>query len=119
MATNIGFQPPKPDATNDTPAAIRQHTREIAGALRVVMQGGLNAVGTFTCTSGTATSTFVDPRLTQQGVALFDPLTANAAAELAAGTLFITSANRSKGTWTVTHASAATGDRSFRVLIIG
>jgi len=45
------------------------------------------------------------------------PTTANAAAELAAGTMYVSSQTTEQAT--ITHASAGSGDRSFRVLIIG
>ena len=70
--------------------------------------------------TGAGTSTVItDPRLTWSGVCAFDPLTANAAAELAAGTLFVTDDGRANGSWTVSHASNEQTDRSFRMLLIG
>jgi hypothetical protein len=84
-----------------------------------LFQGKMNAVGTLTLSAGATSTSLSDSRLTQGSVVQFDPLTANAAAELAAGTLYVLAANRNKATWTVTHANAATTDRSFRVLIIG
>ena len=93
----------------------------VSHILRLAMRGKINALGerTFTLTANAATSTLTDERLTSDGVVFFDPLTANAAAELAAGTLYVLSANRNNGTWTVTHANNAQTDRDFRILMIG
>ena len=93
----------------------------VSHILRLAMRGKINAIGerTFTLTADAATSTLTDERLTSDGVVFFDPLTANAAAELAAGTLYVLSANRNNGAWTVTHANNVQTDRDFRILMIG
>ena len=93
----------------------------VSHVLRLAMRGKINALGerTFTLTANAATSTLTDERLTSDGVVIYDPLTANAAAELAAGTLYVLSANRNNGAWTVTHANNAQTDRDFRILMIG
>ena len=115
----MNYQPPPPDAGNFTLDALRSHGRQIAQAVRWTMLGKLNAVADFTCTANAASTTFEDSRLSVDSAVLFDPTSANAAAELAAGTLYVTTANRNNKTWTVTHANAASTDRTFRVLIIG
>lgn len=75
--------------------------------------------GTVTLTAG-ATSTIVTPAVvTSESVILFDPKTANAAAELAAGTMFVATANRSTGSFTITHANAVSVDRTFNWLAAG
>lgn len=89
--------------------------------LRLVQRGKLNALGAqdFTLTANAAASTLTDERLTVNSVVFFDPLTANAAAEEAAGTRYTLTADRLNGSWTVTHANNAQTDRTYRVLIIG
>lgn len=119
MAINPTYRPPPPDAGSDAAAAMRRHGRETAAAVILAMQGKVNAVADFTCTAGAASTVFTDPRLTVNSAVLFDPVTANAAAELAAGTLYVLTANRNSETWTVTHANAVSTDRTFKVLIIG
>lgn len=119
MANATGYQPPKPDAGSDMPAAVRQHAREIASSVRLAMQGKINATGTVTLTANAATTVLTDSRLNRVCAILFDPTTANAAAELAAGTLYVLTANRNDGAFTLTHANAATTDRTFRYLVIG
>lgn len=113
------YQPPPPAPGNESPAALYRHSVALAAAAALAMQGKINATGTFTCTANAATTVLNDPRLTVNGVVLFDPTTANAAAELAAGTIYTLTANRNNRAWTVTHANAASTDRTFRYLIIG
>jgi DNA-binding beta-propeller fold protein YncE len=50
---------------------------------------------------------------------VWHPRTANAAAELAAGTMYITDANMGNGTFTVIHANNAQTDRDFRYAVVG
>ena len=115
----MSYDPPPPDAGSDTGGALRRHTRQIAAAVRQAMQGKLNAVGTFTCTAGVGSTVLTDSRLTSESAVLWDATTANAAAEFAAGTMYVLTANRNNGAWTVTHANAATANRTFRYVIIG
>ncbi len=119
MAFAPTYRPPPPDAGSDDGAAVRRHSREVAGAAALAMQGKINAVTSVTLTASVTTTVFTDPRLTINSAVLFDPTTANAAAELAAGTLYALTANRNNGAWTLTHANAGSTDRTFKVLIIG
>ncbi|WP_160119879.1 hypothetical protein [Rhodovarius lipocyclicus] len=113
----MSFLPPKPDAGSHAPDALRAHTREIAAAVRVVMQGGLNAV--LDVELGTGTSTEVrDDRLTFSGAGLFDPLDATAAADLAGGGVYVAQSDRLNRRWVITHPAGPAG-RRFRLLVIG
>jgi hypothetical protein len=113
------YRPPPPDAGSDDGAAVRRHSREVAAAAAIAMQGKINAVTSVTLTANVTTTVITDPRLTINSFVGFDPTTANAAAELAAGTIYALTANRNNASWTLTHANAATTDRTFKVLIIG
>lgn len=115
----MAFQPPPPDAGNDSPAALRQFARQLAQGVAMLFQGKTNNVLTFTCAAGAASTVLTDPRLTIDSFVAFDPVTANAAAELAAGTIYALEANRLNTTWTITHANAGTTDRTFRVVVVG
>lgn len=79
--------------------------------------GHIANTGSFTCTSGTTTTVIADPRIGFAAVITFMPTTANAAAEVGAGTMYVSS--QSKGAATVTHANAGTGDRTFKYGITG
>jgi hypothetical protein len=114
-----GFQPPPPAPGNESPAALYRHGVALASAVARLFQGKMNNTGTFTCTANVATTVLSDPRLTVNSVLTLDPKTANAAAEKAAGTIYALTANRNNLTWTITHANAATTDRTFQYAIIG
>lgn len=115
----MNYQPPPPDSANESAPALRAFARQIASAVAVLFQGKFNNTGSVTLTAGATTTVLADPRLTVDSVLQFDPLTANAAAELAAGTLYVLAANRNNATATLTHANAVTTDRTFRYTIIG
>lgn len=74
---------------------------------------------TVTLTAGATSTIITDARLSYYSAAVFDPMTANAAAELAAGTLYVTQTNRMNGAWTLTHANAGSTDRTYRMAILG
>jgi hypothetical protein len=72
-----------------------------------------------TLTPGAATTIVTDPTVTEDTVLYFDPLTASAAAEQAAGTMYVLAADRHLGSFTITHANAGTTDRAFRWIAAG
>jgi hypothetical protein len=115
----MNYQQPPASPGNDSPAALFRHAVEMARAVGLLLQGKSNNTGTLTLTAGTASTVMSDARLTVNSAVLFDPVTANAAAELAAGTLYTLAANRNNSVWTVTHANAGTTDRTFRYMIVG
>ena len=90
--------------------------REIAEAVHQLSRDRDDVV---TLTPGATVTTIRDPTVTPDTVFLFDPLTATAAAELAAGTLYVLAADRMLGSFTITHANAGTTDRAFRWLAAG
>jgi hypothetical protein len=98
---------------------VASYLRTLRDALLQMRRGKLECVNEVTLTENVTTTAIVDPRLSIQSVVHFDPLTANAATELAAGTMYVLEANRTNGTWTITHANAASTNRSFRYSIIG
>lgn len=115
----MAYLPPPDNPGNESPPALFRHAQQVASAIKLAMQGKINAVAEVTLTAGATSTTWKDPRLTASAMVEFDPMTANAAAEKAAGTLYVTEANRNKGEWVITHANAGSTDRTFRVLIIG
>ena len=80
-------------------------------------QGKLNVVGSVTLTANAATTTYNDSRIGGESWIGFMPTTANAAAEIGGGTLYVTA--RADGSCTLNHANNAQADRSFDTLIIG
>lgn len=112
------------DIGSDDWGGVRAFCRAIASVVNRINLGKLNAVyrvadEDFTLTANAATTTLTDSRLTAFSFVGFMPKTANAAAEIGAGTLYVTNANMNNGSWTVTHANNAQTDRTFRLLIIG
>jgi len=79
----------------------------------------MDIVTELTLTANVATSTLTWKGLSPQSVVVFDPKTANAAAELYGGTLYVLTANRGNDVWTVTHANNAQTDRTFQIAVIG
>lgn len=105
----LHFPPPPSD-----PQARRQYE-----VLQNMRKGKTENVGEFTCTPSAATTVLSDVRISPQSVIVWHPTTLNAAAELAAGTMYILDSNISNGTATVTHANNAQTDRTFRYAVIG
>ena len=98
---------------------VELYVRQLWDALYKARRGKLECVTELTLTAGAATTVLTDERLTIQSFVSLDPKTANAATELANGTVYCLTANRGTGTWTFTHANNAQVDRSYQVCIIG
>lgn len=98
---------------------IAPYLRRMWESLQALRKGKIECVTELTLRASNTTTVLTDIRLSPQSVVVFDPKTANAAAELYGGTMYVLTANRGDGSWTVTHASAASTDRSFQVAIIG
>ena len=99
--------------------AVAIYMRRMLEALNAVRKGKIECVTELTLTANSATTTFTDSRLSVQSAVFFDPKTANAAAEIYGGTMYVLTANRGTGVWTITNANNANADRTFQVIIIG
>ena len=97
---------------------LTQRLRLVAAATNRLNQGKMNVVRPVTLTPSATSTSVQDNRLSPFSGVQFDPKTANAAAELAAGTLYVASANRRKGEWTITHANNSQTDRDFNMVIL-
>jgi len=93
--------------------------RNVAKIAEAVHQLSRDRDDVVTLTPGVTVTTILDPTVTPDTVFLFDPLTATAAAELAAGTLCVLAADRLLGSFTITHANAGSTDRTFRWIAAG
>ena len=102
-----------------SPAPRDPDLRRLWEVVSQVRRGKMDIVSEFTLTANAATSTLNFKGLSPQSVVIFDPTTANAAAELAAGTLYVLTANRGNDAWTVTHANNAQVDRTYQVAVLG
>lgn len=115
----MSYLPPAERPANSDVGSLIRHAADLARGVRLLFQGKTNNTGEVTLMAGAASTTLTDPRLAVGSFLAFDPMTANAASELAAGTLYVLQANRNNLTWTITHANAATTDRTFRYVIVG
>jgi len=78
-------------------------------------QGKLNVTGEVTLAANEATTVYQDPRIGAESYIALMPLTANAAADYAAGIYF---SSQDEGTVTINHTNDADTDKDFRVLIM-
>ena len=89
----------------------------IVSALRQLIAGRSNAAGAVTLAANAASTTVVAPNCAAGSAVFLFPRSAHAAAEVAAGTIYVSAvANKS---FTITHASNAQSDRIFFYLAIG
>ena len=91
--------------------------RQISQVVNNILDGKLNSTGSFTCTASAATTAVVDFRAGKDSIILLMPTTANAAAEVGAGTVHVST--RAKQSFTVSHANNTQADRTFGYIIIG
>lgn len=108
-----------PESLSDT----KEWCFRIARVVNNIMKGRTNNVGTVTLTANVASTivSLAKGQLSKDTAILFDPTTANGAAELYGGTMYILSANRSvtNKQFTITHANNAQTDRIFNYILIG
>ena len=104
-------------ATFQSVTASQQWDARAAGVLQGLMRGKLNSLGDVTLTASSATTVVADPLAGPDSVILWMPTTANAAAEIGAGGMYVSS--RGDGTFTITHANNAQNDRTFRYVVFG
>lgn len=100
------------------PAQGEKNFARIVQAIRDLYAGRNNAFGQFTLAVAPATTTVVTaPNCGPDSAPLFTPMTANAAALIGAGTMWVS--NVSAGHFTITHPSSAQVDRTFRYFTAG
>ena len=103
---------PAPQRRGDSP-----FERDVERVISNLLRGKMNATLDVTLSPSASSTIINDVRFSEQCAVSFDPLTANAASEKAAGTLWVSA--RTAGQITVAHANNAQADRSFRLTIIG
>lgn len=91
--------------------------RRINTAINQLAQGRSNAVGSATLAASVASTTVKAQNCGSGSVVLLSPLTAHAAAELAAGGCYISAV--ANGQFTITHANNAQVDRTFGYVCLG
>lgn len=95
--------------------------RRVARVVNSLLLGKTNNVHSVTLTASQAstTVTLAAGLLGKDTVILFSPITANAAAEIGNGTMYLSSRDVLNNTFTVTHANNAQTDRTFSYVLIG
>ena len=93
--------------------------RNIVAAIRALIRGGSNATGVVTLTPNSATTIVPAVNCPPGGHVFLFPATAHAAAEVAAGGLYVASANVVAGQFTINHANNAQADRTFYYVTLG
>lgn len=109
------YFPARPKPQEDMPDE-RQHRRQLAQQLTTTIQGRIDCTLSLTLTANVASTTITDSRISLSTAVLAMPTTANAAAEIGAGTMYFTP---SAGQCVVTHANNAQIDRTFTMALIG
>jgi hypothetical protein len=97
--------------SGNVPLAGETNLYKIVRAIRELFEGRSNAVGSFTLTPSAASTVVSAANCGAGSTVLLTPKTANAAAEIGNGTLYI--ATVANGSFTVTHANNAQADRTF------
>ena len=93
----------------------KEHRRQIAQLANNLLAGKTNNVVQVTLTPSSTTTTLTDARIGANTAIILVPLTADAAAAFSG--LYVSS--QANGTATLTHASSASVDRTFNVVLIG
>lgn len=97
--------------------------RDTAATINATLEGKLNCLFEATLTAGAGSTALTEAtapgvsRVGPESIILPMPLTANAATELAAGTMYVSA--QGNGSLTITHANAGSVDRSFRFVVLG
>lgn len=94
-----------------------EHRLRIAYTINEMLTGRCNNVGSFTLDASVATTTVTDNLFAIDQIVIWTPTTANAAAEYAAGGMYLS--DRSNGSFEITHANNAQTDRTFVYARIG
>lgn len=103
--------------SGNVPAPTERDPLKLARAIRELFEGRCNAVGAFTLATGATATTVAAMNCGAGSTVLLAPMTADAAAEIKNGTLYVSAV--ANGSFTVAHASNAQADRSFRYAAFG
>lgn len=99
------------------PGITETDLKKIVLALQQLAAGRSNAVGTITLATGVATTVVTDKNCAAGSTPLLTPVTANAAAEVGNGTIYVSAV--ANGSFTLTHASSSITGRTFLYALHG
>lgn len=94
-----------------------EHRRKHSDSINSLRVGKIDSVSTVTLTANQTTTTLTDIYIGPDSQIGFTPLTANAAAEIGNGTMYVSA--RTNGSATITHANNAQTDRDFSYSVLG
>lgn len=97
--------------SGNVPAPTEKDPFRIVRAIRELFEGRSNASGVFTCDTSAASTVVNAPNCGADSRVFLQATTANAAAEVGAGTIYVSAV--AQGAFTVTHANSATTGRTF------
>jgi hypothetical protein len=112
-----GMVSSNPSAIASMLGAVLGWLAKVQGVVNNIMRGKINATVDVNLTASAASTTVNDPRIGGSCGIYLMPLSANAAAEIGAGTIWWGAPGNQ--TVTLNHANSAQTDRRFRLLIIG
>lgn len=99
------------------PGMAETDLKKVILALQQLAAGRSNATGTVTLATSAATTVVTDSNCAAGTVPLLMPVTANAATEVGNGTIYVSAVTN--GSFTITHANAATTGRTFLYALQG
>nr|WP_210256922.1 hypothetical protein [Bradyrhizobium symbiodeficiens] len=99
------------------PGITETDLKKIVLAIQQLAAGRSNAVGSVTLTTGASSTTVTTANCAAGSVPILVPASANAAAELGNGTMYVSAV--ANGAFTITHANAATTGRVFLWAAVG
>ena len=102
---------------SNAPAPGETNLRRIVESIRALYQGRSDAVGSVTLTPSASTTTVTTVSCGLGSRVHLTPTTANAAAEIGNGTMYVSAVNQ--GNFVITHANSATAGRTFNWSIHG
>jgi hypothetical protein len=99
------------------PGLTETDPKKIVLAIQQLAAGRSNAVGSVTLATGASTTTVTTTNCAAGSVPILVPTSANAAAEIGNGTMYVSAV--ANGAFTITHANAAATGRTFLYAVVG
>lgn len=99
------------------PGLAETDLKKVVLAVQQLAAGRSNATGRVTLVTGASTTTVSDPNCAASTVPLLVPASANAAAEVGNGTMFVSAI--ANGSFTISHANSAVTGRTFLYALQG
>jgi hypothetical protein len=99
------------------PGITETDLKKIILALQQLAAGRSNAVGSVTLATGTSTTLVTDKNCSAGSTPILTAATANAAAELGNGTIYVSAV--ANGAFTLTHTSSSVAARTFLYALLG